>query len=156
MRRLNWLECVHGAADDFPSRTTDWNSHLSNPVLRADWPSPACATFEWAATLRRDGAVPVGNHSAGAPARLQLARDSAVIFWFPGTHIGFKTLANVVGTKACGDGRADGWNKSSAKAPQTVDDEMSMRNPGSMRETYVSEGEARGRSQTAAGGSSTS
>src|SRR5215470_7332387 len=70
--RVDGLKCVHGSADDFSGRTTNWNSNFSHPVLRANRPSSAGATIEWTATLRLDGTVPVGNHSAGAPARLYL------------------------------------------------------------------------------------
>src|SRR5262249_48278082 len=121
-----WVECVHGTAHDFPGRTTNWNSHFSNPLLRADWPSSACATLEWTATVRLDRALPIGDHSACTPARLHLDRDPAVILRIPGCHACFRTLAKVVSEKACRVGPADEWNKSGTKTAEGVNDKMSL------------------------------
>ena len=112
---------------------------ISDPLLRENWTASPGPANERAETIRRCRSLSPGNHSACASTRFYIDGNPTLVLWFSRHHSSLGTLANALPKKACGVRSSDGWNKSSARRAQKVDDEVPMRHPGSMWQGHIPE-----------------
>src|ERR1700722_11181822 len=92
---------------DFGNRARGWVARLSNSLLRADWHPAAGASREWAAAVRRNGALPAGRRTAGAGSGIYSRRDSAVVLRLRASHSDFRAMERDSGAENAGVGRQD-------------------------------------------------